>query len=200
MDQKIVNMIEDCGIEASDVEHIIKAVEHQAKSHAINEITDSMLTEFDKGIDSEKDGRAGAHQALLGQRGNVWHYHDGRVDGVDTGRYIAEKVLNDIKESHDAKLNGKGYIATAEIEEEEIGYFGEGSTPAEALKWFDVNEYISSSCFENGDVVEIGVFRAIYKGSEEWKKGDYREDFKWVLGERVDTKMITVNLDEPERE
>lgn len=105
-------------------------------------------------------------------------------------------VMTELEENQTAKPKGKGYIATAEIDEEEIGYFGEGETPAEALKWFDVNEYISSAGLESGDVVEIGVFKAIYNGSEEWKKGEYRDEFAWVLGEQVYTKLITVNLDE----
>lgn len=99
MDQKIVNMIEDCGIEVSDVEHIINAVELQTKSHTINKITDNMLAAFDKKIDSEKAGRTGAYRAAGGMVGNDWHYHEGRVDGVDAGRYIAEKVLVDFEPS-----------------------------------------------------------------------------------------------------
>ncbi len=99
MDQKIVSMIEDCGIEVSDVEHIINAVELQTKSHTINKITDNMLAAFDKKIGSEQAGRTGAERAAGGSMGNVWHYHNGRVDGVDTGRFIAEKVLVDFEPS-----------------------------------------------------------------------------------------------------
>lgn len=99
MDQKIVNMIEDCGIEVSDVEHIIKAVESQTKSRTINQITETMLTTFDRKIDSEKGGRTGAQRAAGGEIGNIWHYHNGRVDGVDTGRFVAEKVLVELEPS-----------------------------------------------------------------------------------------------------
>lgn len=198
MEQKIVQMIEDCGLEVSDVKHLVEAIETQAKQQVIGQTFDQLLKAFDVQIGNEQQARSDVLKADNGQKTAAWWAHNGRVDGVDTGRALVEIVMTEIEESHTAKPMGKGYIATAEIDEEEIGYFGEGGTPAAALKWFDVNEYISVSGLESGDVVEIGVFKAIYNGSEEWKQGEYRDEFAWVLGERVDTKLITVNLDESE--
>lgn len=96
MKQDIIDMIEDCGIEVEDIQHIIATVEARAISSQpsakkmIGTITDQLLTAFDVQIDNEK----GERSALNAQpQDKSHHYHNGRVDGVDTGRYLVEKTL-----------------------------------------------------------------------------------------------------------
>jgi hypothetical protein len=200
MDQKIVNMIENSGIEVSDVEHIIKAVESQTKQSIAQGL---VITDCD-GNSVDFNWCEGVAELV------------GRVAVDDMHRQVVNSLVNEFDFGHygntnlnlvsdlegwaikkDEPVNNKvGFIATAQFDDEEISYFGEGDTPEEALSYFNLDEHISEIECENGDEVEIGIFKAIYKGSEEWNKGDYRDEFQWVLGDRVATKFVEVVLED----
>ncbi|MCG9785376.1 hypothetical protein L1D52_24005 [Vibrio brasiliensis] len=198
MKQETIDMIEKSGIKFSELRHVLLAVGLDAKQQIIGEVYNELLAAFDVQIGNEQQERSAVLKESNGVKDSAWWAHNGRVDGVDTGRALVERVMAKFEEEQSHPVIEQGYIATAEIDEEEIGFFGEGDTPDEALSYFNLDDYISVSDFENGDELEIGVFKAIRNGSEEWEKGDYREEFVWVLGERVKTKFVTVKLDESE--
>ena len=86
----------------------------------------------------------------------------------------------------------KGFIATAQFEDTIYNY-AESDTPDKALDDFltggEYKEYCESIEATIEDDVELGVFRAIYKGTPEWRD-DFDPDWAFALGERVNTKII----------
>ncbi|WP_210498755.1 hypothetical protein [Vibrio crassostreae] len=93
----------------------------------------------------------------------------------------------------DTVMGKKGYIATAELDEETITHYGEGATQDEAFKNFDISEYKNAWDLESADITEVGVFEAIYKGDPKWDSKMMSDDWEWALGERVRTIEIDGN-------
>ncbi|WP_153448451.1 hypothetical protein [Vibrio algicola] len=62
-------------------------------------ILDDLLKIFDEQIEAEKESRSEKDKDSMSQ-GEVsdWHYDDGRVDGVDTGRFLVEEYFQGLEE------------------------------------------------------------------------------------------------------
>lgn len=62
-----------------------------SQHNLVNRVYDDLLTAFDVRIDEEKGDR----DALgADNKCKSYHYHQGRIDGVDTGRALVEKVMS----------------------------------------------------------------------------------------------------------
>jgi len=90
-----------------------------------------------------------------------------------------------------------GYIATAQSEDT-ISFYGESDSPenalAEFLKGTAFKDHCESVDASAGDEISVGIFKAIYNGDPDWDDELYESEWRWVLGERVDTKRITVTV------
>ncbi|MFA0809368.1 hypothetical protein [Microbulbifer epialgicus] len=94
------------------------------------------------------------------------------------------------------KVTGTGYVATSEIDtEEQIAFYGEGETAKKALEVFQTSgefkDYCDCNSVNDGEEVEVRIYKAIYKDDPEWNEEEFNEDFDWVVGECVDTKQLT---------
>lgn len=87
----------------------------------------------------------------------------------------------------------QGYIACSHFEES-IRHFGEADTPEGALSDFIESKAFSEYCewkdIENGTLVVVKVFRAIYTDSPGANPEDWEDGWEWILGEEVSTHKI----------
>jgi hypothetical protein len=95
------------------------------------------------------------------------------------------------------KIPFRGFIATAQFEDT-VCFYGESDTPEKALKDFtssgEFKEHCESIDAVVDDEVEVRIFKAIYKGSEDWDEDVHDPDWEFVLGEKVDTHLIVADL------
>lgn len=81
------------------IEGVIEGVGEGLKEYK-EALLDDLLTVFDKQIESEKQERSDVLKNNGGKKDCAWWAHTGRVDGVDTGRYLVESYFAS-KESDD---------------------------------------------------------------------------------------------------
>ena len=77
--------------------------------------------------------------------------------------------------------------------EENIHFFGSGDTPESALSDFltggAFNDHCSAYEVPDGELQEIGIYKAIENGSKDWSE-EFDPDWAWALGEQVDTHNV----------
>lgn len=87
-----------------------------------------------------------------------------------------------------------GYIATADFGSDTVKWIGEGETPSAAfddlINSGEFKDYCECKGFEDESIVEVRVFKAIFKGDPEWDDFLFDEDWEWALGEQVDSKKV----------
>ncbi len=90
-------------------------------------------------------------------------------------------------------MSGQGYIACAHFEET-IRHFGEADTPEKALSVFVEGGEFSNYCdwreIEDGNYVQVKVFKAIYADTPESNMEDWEDGWLWVLGEEISEHQI----------
>lgn len=119
---------------------------------------------------------------------NGWESH---IITLKSGRVIGFTNVNPFE--FNAPLNRGDFIACANFEEK-IGHFREGVSPDLALTDFiqggEFNDYCDSHDIEDGAIVEVRVYRAIYRNSPEANEEDFNDDWQWVLGEQVGSVQV----------
>lgn len=84
----------------------------------------------------------------------------------------------------------KQFIATPEIDVENITYYGEGSTPEIAYdnlcKSGDITEYIESKSLQNKDEIQVAIMSQIKEGDDNWNEDEAWEGWTWMSGVIVD--------------
>lgn len=67
-------------------QQVVTVWPNQRPKPQLAQIADGLMAMFDHQMDAEKQYRSNSE-------GSQRDYHDGRVDGIDTGRYLVEKFL-----------------------------------------------------------------------------------------------------------
>lgn len=84
------------------------------------------------------------------------------------------------------------YIACANFEDT-ISFYGEFKNPLGAIVEFieggEFNNYCDSYGIKSGEIVEVKVFKAIYKNDD--NEEYFEEGWEWILGKQVGTIEIT---------
>jgi hypothetical protein len=97
-------------------------------------------------------------------------------------------------------MSETGFIACAHFEET-IRHYGEGGTPDDAISNFiedgDFNEYGYCRDIAIGTPVQVKVFKAIYIDSPEANVEDFEPGWGWMLGEEVDSRLVTFPAESP---
>tara|TARA_Y100000782_G_C10171240_1_gene259856 strand:+ start:1337 stop:1606 length:270 start_codon:yes stop_codon:yes gene_type:complete len=87
------------------------------------------------------------------------------------------------------------FIACIE-NEENIHFFGSGVTPQSALRDFlgggAFNDHCSSYEVHDGECLEIGIYKKIENGSQDWSE-EFDPDWAWALGDQVETHNVVYN-------
>lgn len=84
----------------------------------------------------------------------------------------------------------KQFIATPEIDVENITYYAEGSTPEIAYKKLcqsgDLTEYIELKNLQDEAEIDIAIMSQIKEGDDNWNEDEAWEGWTWMSGGIVD--------------
>lgn len=85
------------------------------------------------------------------------------------------------------------YVACANFEGG-IAFYGAADSARKAFIEFIESGSFAEFCThykkEHGDV-EVGIFKVIREGDKGWEPESYEDDYDWVLGDKVDSKVVT---------